>query len=104
MPKVFADSITFYYMDIKDEDSFGRNGEKYALTVVDRATKWSRVFPCKDKTMETVCDSLREFLGPGVQPKHLYSDNAGEFKAAVKALGWAGLHDLSTQTDPRRTE
>ena len=51
--------------------------------------------------METVRDCLLEFLGPGVKPKHLYSDNAGEFKAAVKALGWAGLHDLST---PNRSE
>ena len=91
-------------MDIKDERSFGRRGERHALTVVDRAKKWSHIFPCKDKTMESVRDSLLRFLGPGVNPKHLYSDNAMEFKSAIRDLGWAGLHDNPPLIAPKQTD
>ena len=73
LPKEFADSIILDFMDVKDDRFFGRRGERHALTIVDRAKKWSHVFPCNDKSAESVRDSLLRFLGPGVNPKHLYS-------------------------------
>ena len=78
-----------------------RKKEKISLSILDRATQVLRSFPCVGKTAEETKRCLRLFLGPGVEPKHIYSDNSLEIAKACEDLGWAGKHDTST---PNRSE
>ena len=66
---------------------------------MDRATRWLQGFPARNKGAKEVQRDMQRFLGPQTKPKHVYTDNAGEFKLAFKRLAWT--HDTSTPNRPQ---
>ena len=64
----------------------------------DRGTRWIEVCPCASKDTIATKLALQDFAGTTV-PKLVYTDNSGEFKTAIKQLGW--LHDSSTDNRPQ---
>ena len=55
-------------MEMKNPVNLERKGERFALTIVERATKWMRVYPLISKSAQGVVDSVLRFLGPDVTP------------------------------------
>ena len=53
-PTKSGDCITMDHMEIKNPVNFGRKGERVALTIVDRATKWMHVYPLISKSAQGV--------------------------------------------------
>ncbi len=100
-PERFADSITLDHIVLENEQDSSRYGHRYSITILDRATNYIHGYPVKTKTALDTKVSLQSFLGPNVNPKHLYSDNSKEIKKAIGDLGSKGLHDKST---PNRSE
>jgi hypothetical protein len=100
-PERFADSITLDPIVLENEQDPSRYGHRYSITILDRATNYVHGYPVNIKTALDTKVSLQSFLGPNVNPKHLYSDNSKEIKKAIGDLGWKGLHDKST---PNRSE
>jgi hypothetical protein len=100
-PVDFADSITMDYIEVTDRQYESRKKDRYSLIVMDRATQWVMSYATPNKSGDHVKESLQNFLGPNVNPKHIYSDNGADLLSGVTKCGWAGVHDKST---PNRHE
>ena len=98
VPKKFADAITCDHKVLNQEDA-SRDSDRLALVVQDRFTQWLQGYPSKTKTADECEMYLKEFVGPQLEPQHVYSDNAGELVKALETLKWR--HDTST---PHRSE
>lgn len=75
-------------MDLVDMTRFAwaNNGNKYILVVVDVFSRFLYTFPLKNKTAKDVADRLSEIMTAEHTPKHLLSDNGGEFLNEVNEL------------------
>lgn len=75
-------------MDLVDMNRFAwaNNGNKYILVVVDVFSRFVYTFPLKHKTAKDVADNLRKIMTAEHTPKHLQSDNGGEFLNDVNEL------------------
>ena len=97
-PKDFGDVITADHAIIS-EDHASRSGCRTALVIQDRATQWIQAYAAVQHTKEETMCAFQRFLGPGIAPKHVYTDGSGEFNSAMKLLGFS--HDTSTPHRPQ---
>lgn len=75
-------------MDLIDMARFSwhNNGNRYILVVVDVFSRYIYTKALKQKEAGLVADALSEMITDEHKPKHLLSDNGGEFLAEVKEL------------------
>ena len=59
-----------------------------SLIVQDIASYWLQGYPAPTKSVEEIKKVLPRFLGPGVKPTYLYSDNSKENIKAFDDLGY----------------
>ncbi|KAL6731328.1 hypothetical protein Aduo_002203 [Ancylostoma duodenale] len=59
-----------------------RNGNRYAITVIDHFSKWAAAYPVADKSAETIAKVLfHQWVAEGCRyPKAIISDKGGEFE------------------------
>ena len=81
------------------ESCESRYNHRYAIVVLNLATQWIQLYPCKTKTFEKTHRSLQKSLEPDRKPKDIYTDNSLEFGKASEDLSWN--HCAST---PHRSE
>ena len=95
----FGDSVTFDHFLLRKEDSVGVDGEKACMVGHDEATDLLGAYPQAAKAKADAIRAIKDWAGPVPHKviKRFYSDNAGEFLAAAKALHL--VHEKST---PRR--
>lgn len=100
-PKTFAELVTADNMIVAESkaENRSRNEDKYAIVIQDWATKQIGAFPVKSKSGEDSLAAFQYFLGPGVKPKLIYSDNSGELSKAAVQLGCP--HDTCTPHVPQ---
>ena len=98
IPVNFADAITADHA-ILNEDDKSRTEDRTALVILDRATQWLQSYGAPTKSTPDTKVAFRRFLGPGVEPKHVYTDNSKEFKLALQELKF--IHDTSTPHRPQ---
>ncbi|EYC44211.1 hypothetical protein Y032_0468g2007 [Ancylostoma ceylanicum] len=62
-----------------------RNGNRYAVTVIDHFSKWAAAYPVADKSAETIAKVLfQRWVAEGCRyPKAIISDKGGEFENKV---------------------
>ena len=94
----FGDLITADHKVLSDNCE-SRNNHRYAVVVLDLATRWIQAYPCENKTSQETQRSLQKFLEPERKPKVIYTDNSLEFGKACEDLSWN--HCTST---PHRSE
>jgi len=97
-PKGFADALTADHK-ILNEDDESREFDRVALIVMDRFTRWLQGYAANSKNAKEVQRDLQRFLGPQTKPQHVYTDNSGEFRKALRNLNWP--HDTSTPHRPQ---
>lgn len=75
-------------MDLIDMARFSwhNNGNRYILVVVDVFSRYVYTAALKRKEAGLVADALSDMISDEHKPKHLLSDNGGEFMAEVKEL------------------
>jgi hypothetical protein len=95
-PPEFGDQVTADHLVVNDFDK-GRGGERAAIVVYDRSSRWLSAYPVADKSADEAFTSLSYFAGH--QPiKSFYSDNSPELLRATRDLGWP--HTTSTPGRP----
>ena len=103
-PKEFGDMLTADHK-VMAQDEISKAGDKYALIIVDRFTKWLQAFPCKTKSTPEAKSMFQRFMGPGNSAKYVYLDGAGEFEKALNELEASSdgkwLHDKATPYRPQ---
>ena len=67
--------------------------------IADRYSGYWDAFPTPDKTAESACAAFRDFLGPHVAGKYLYSDGSLELKAVAEEFRMD--HGTSTPERPQ---
>ena len=87
-PTKFADSITADHQ-ILNEEQASRKGHRVSLIILDRYTHWLQGYAAKQKTAEETKRDFQRFLGPQVQPEHVFTDGSPEFKRALGDLGFS---------------
>ena len=87
-PERFADSVTLDHIVLENTADTSRHGDRYSITVLDRANGFVHGYPVKTKTAADTKATLQSLVGPNVSPKHIYSDNSKEIAKAVDDLGW----------------
>ena len=97
-PKKFADAITADHKVLNDDDQ-SRDHDKLALIIQDRFTHWLQGYASKTKNAKDTLYGFQRFLGPGVKPLHVYTDNSKEFEKAMEELQVP--HDTSTPYRPQ---
>ena len=97
-PQAFGDSITGDHK-ILNKDDTSRDHDRVALIIFDRFTRWLQAYPSSTKSAKEVRYAFRQFLGPYLKAKYVYTDNAAEFKKALEELEYP--HDTSI---PHRSE
>ena len=97
-PVNFADAITADHA-ILNEDDKSRTEDRTALVILDRATQWLQSYGAPTKSTPDTKVAFRRFLGPGVEARHVYTDNSREFKLALQELNFT--HDTSTPHRPQ---
>ena len=98
IPVNFADAITADHA-VLNEDDKSRTEDRNACVILDRATQWLQSYGAPTKSTPDTKVAFRRFLGPGVEPKHVYTDNSKEFKLALQELNF--IHDTSTPHRPQ---
>jgi hypothetical protein len=68
-------------------DDLGWHGERYAVVVYDRGTRWLQCFPKLSNSSEHTKEAFLSFAGH-TAVRSFYSDRAPEFRAAARELGW----------------
>ena len=102
MPKAtkFAHSITLDHIALRREEDSSRLKSRFSCIILDIFTRWLQSYAAEIKDAESTRVALEKFLGPQVEPDHIYSDNAPEIIKAVADKGWKGRHDTSTPNRP----
>ena len=63
-PTAFGDSVTADHLFSTGEQSEGSSGEKYAMVVLDLATRWRDCFPSAERDSTQPRVALQSFIGP----------------------------------------
>ncbi len=87
-PTNFGDQITCDHLVAESEISQSFLGDREAVIVYDRATRWKECYPVPTKSGDDAYISLNHFVGPEATVKCIWSDNSKEIEYAVKRLGW----------------
>eukprot|EP00971_Amphidinium_carterae_P293900 5834898-Amphidinium_carterae.1 len=72
---------------------YGVNGEMAMIVILDVYTRWLQCYPVESKEADEICDALRDFSGPYLKLKVMYSDNAPELVKAAYEKSW--VHERS---------
>ena len=99
VPKRFPAALTADHIVLAADEAADRDGDKYALVVLDKYTGIIMAYPAKHKDAEHTEASFRQFLAAIDEVKHIYTDNSGELLEACRKLGWR--HDTSTPHRPQ---
>ena len=67
--------------------SQGLNGEKYAVIIGDRYSKWILRYPVGSKSADETYACFTYFFGPCLKIKYLRMDSSEDLRAAAKSLG-----------------
>ena len=97
----FLDSVVADHKVLANEahsHQESNQGDRVVLVVKDRATEWLQAYPAKTKSTEEVERAMTQFCGSTDFPKHLYTDNAPEFKKVGVPTFWTS----SKTTEARR--
>ena len=86
--EVFGDVITMDHIDSSGEGGASISGNTYALIVRDIATGWLDAYPAGSKCAEDVVQSLQHFAAATDKVGYVASDDAPEYRAACKILGF----------------
>jgi hypothetical protein len=87
-PTKFGEQITADHLVAESEISQSFLGDKEAVVVYDRATRWKECYPVPTKSGDDAYISLNHFVGPDATVKSIWTDGSKELKYAVKRLGW----------------
>ena len=88
-------------MDLLDVSVISAKGYKYILVVCDYFTKYTEVYPLKDKTARSVADALMDIWLPRYGfPLFLHSDQGKEFDNAIIHKLSELLGTVKTKTTP----
>jgi hypothetical protein len=85
-PEEFGDEVTADYLSVGPEE-LSWHGERFALVMYDRATRWLQCFPKLSSSAEHTKEAFLSFMGHKLV-KSFYSDRAPEFRATARELGW----------------
>eukprot|EP00971_Amphidinium_carterae_P233962 4642635-Amphidinium_carterae.1 len=91
--KHFGDVVTVDHAIAMSPADYGVNGEMAMIVILDVYTRWLQCYPVESKEAEEVCDALRDFSGPYLKIKVMYSDNAPELVKAAYERSW--VHECS---------
>ena len=97
VPTTFGQQVTADHMiaqDVLDESVLG---DKTALVVLDRGTKWIDMFPLLTKDTPDAKAAMKEFMGRD-ELQSFYSDNSPELRKLALENGWQ--HSTSTPGRP----
>ena len=97
-PSKFGEQVTADHIIAQDVVDESVLGDRTALIVLDRATKWLDAFPLLTKTALDTANALKEFLGPEDKIESFYSDSSPELKKVAHDNGWE--HTASTPGRP----
>ena len=86
-PANFGDAITADHLFSTGELSERSSGEKYAMVVLDLATRWRDCFPSAERDSTQSRVALQSFIGPRTTVKTFQCDGAREFYKAAVDLG-----------------
>eukprot|EP00971_Amphidinium_carterae_P120930 2395466-Amphidinium_carterae.1 len=67
---------------------FGIEKEAAMIVVLDVCTRWLQCYPVVSKEADEICEALRDFCGPKLYIKVMYSDNAPELVKAAHERAW----------------
>lgn len=73
-----------------------RHGDTCVVAAQDRPTAGIGAFPMPSNNTDDTAYSLRLFVGFQSQPTPIYTDDTGEFVAAIHDIGWFAVHDTAT--------
>ena len=100
----FGEHVCADHIVLMRETSFGLNGEKGALFILDMHSKFPAIVPVSNKSANEVFKGLRHFLGETVVTK-IYTDNSKELIAAAAEVlevhGFHGFHQTATPHRPQ---
>ncbi len=86
--KTFGDLVTCDHVVTQSTADTSVDGDRTALVIQDRATRWLECHPRASKTAEDAKAALQHFVGPTDKVSLLYCDNASELLGAAHSLGW----------------
>ena len=84
--------------EILNDDDASRDHDKNVTVIQCKSTYWLQGFPSTTKNTADTKKAFQRFWGPDVIAKLVYTDNAGEFIAALDELGID--HDTATPHRP----
>ena len=93
----FGEIVTADHIIINEDDA-GLRGERTALVIKDRGTKWMECHPLPDKSASVAIQALSHFEGGKSVVEKFYSDNAPELISAAEHMGWT--HETATPGRP----
>ena len=85
-PSHFGEQVTADHIVAEAESSRSACGDRDALLVYDRATRYRACYPLQDKTAESAAIAMRDFLH-GSECKLLHMDSSPELAATARTLG-----------------
>ena len=85
-PASFGDQVTVDHIMAEAEKSRSSSGDRNALIIYDRATRFRACYPLPSKSAECAAQALRHFLHE-VPCRLLHSDSSPELASAARSLG-----------------
>ena len=96
-PTVFGEQVTADHLIAQDIGDESILGDKVALVVLDRATRWLACYPLLSKGATDAAVALADFMGKE-KMQSFYSDNSPELAKIARDEGWR--HPTSTPGRP----
>jgi hypothetical protein len=97
-PRCFGDQITADHVVANAEKSQGLTGDKDALVIKDRFTKYVEGYPLPTKNADDAYGAFRDFFGRKFQVNYMWTDDSGELNKCAAMMGVA--HGLATPGMP----
>ena len=86
VPKAFGDLITADHIAMLNPEEASSSGDKAALVMQDRYTRWLECYPTPEHTTHATTTAFKMFLGQ-CSATRAYIDGSQELKGACKAMG-----------------
>ena len=84
----FGEKVTADTPYAPGERSQGRQGEKYAVVVLDLGTGWCKCEPCCERSSRDAVVAFQRFAGPGAKIRSFYSASAKALLDEAKTSEW----------------
>ena len=84
---------------LEDADR-SRHNMDTSLTVIDEYSLWTMNYADDTKKFQRAATHYRSFLGPQIDPEHIYTDDSKELKKGTKTLHPDALPETSTPHIP----